>query len=153
MMIILILIVLIIDICSKLLISKSLYVGESISVIDNFFSITYVKNTGAAWSMFSDKTYLIVIVSSIIILGLIWYVFKNRFDKKLEGIAYSLIIGGALGNFIDRIIYGYVVDFMDFKIFGYDFPIFNFADTFIVIGVILLVIYTWRCNSYGDKSN
>ena len=153
MMILLTLIILTIDICSKLAVSKSFYIGESISIINNFFNITYVKNTGAAWSMFSDRTYLIIIMSSIIILGLILYVYKNRSKDKLEKISYSLIIGGALGNLIDRIIYGYVIDFIDFKIFGYDYPIFNFADTFIVIGVILLIIYTWRCSNGKNKSN
>lgn len=152
-MIILTLIILAIDICSKLVVSKSLYVGESIKVIDNFFSITYVKNTGAAWSIFADKGYFVMIVSIIIILGLVWYVYKNRPKDRLEKIAYSLIIGGAIGNLIDRIVYGYVIDFLDFNLFGWNYPIFNMADTFIVIGVILLMILTWRCSCEGNKSN
>lgn len=149
--IILTILFLFLDIVSKLIVSKFFELGDSISVIDDFFHITYVRNTGAAWSMFSDKSYLVLILSLIIIVGIILYVYKNKGDNVLEKIAYSLILGGALGNFVDRIISGYVIDFLDFNIFGYDYPIFNLADTFIVIGVILMVVYTWRCNSGRNK--
>ena len=114
--------------------------------------ITYVRNTGAAWSIFSSRTVLVLLISSFIIIGIILYIYKNRPKNKVEKIAYSMILGGAIGNFINRIIYGYVIDFIDVKIFGYNYPIFNLADTFIVIGVILLVVYTWRCND-GNKGN
>lgn len=151
-MIILTLIFLLLDIVSKVLVSKYIVLEKSIKIINDFFYITYVRNTGVAWSMFSSKTILVLLVSSFIILGIILYIYNNRPKNKLEKLAYSMILGGAIGNFVDRIIYGYVIDFIDIKIFGYDYPIFNLADSFIVIGVILLVIYTWRCNN-GNKSN
>lgn len=151
-MIILTLIFLLLDIVSKVLVSKYIVLEKSIKIINDFFYITYVRNTGVAWSMFSSKTILVLLVSSFIILGIILYIYNNRPKNKLEKVAYSMILGGAIGNFVDRIIYGYVIDFIDIKIFGYDYPIFNLADSFIVIGVILLVIYTWRCNN-GNKSN
>ena len=84
--------------------------------------------------------------------GIVLYVYKNKPKYKLEKIAYSLILGGAIGNFLDRIVYGYVIDFLDFYIFGYNYPIFNLADTFIVLGVLLLIIYVWRYSD-GDKGN
>ena len=139
-----ILLFILIDFISKIIISKNLIVGQTIPVVKNFFSITYVQNTGAAWSILSNKTYIIVLISFIIILVIGYYVLKNKPNTKMEKIAYSLILGGAVGNFIDRIIYGYVIDFMDFYIFGYNYPIFNIADTFIVIGIIILIIITWR---------
>lgn len=71
---------------------------------------------------------------------IIYYLMKNKITSKLELVSFSLIIGGSLGNLFDRIIRGYVVDFLDFRIFSYNFPIFNLADTFIVIGVLLLII-------------
>lgn len=151
-MIILTLIFLLLDIVSKVLVSKYIVLEKSIKIINDFFYITYVRNTGVAWSMFSSKTILVLLVSSFIILGIVLYIYNNRPKNKLEKVAYSMILGGAIGNFVDRIIYGYVIDFIDFKIFGYDYPIFNLADSFIVIGVILLVIYTWRCNN-GNKGN
>lgn len=145
MMVFLIILVLVIDFVSKLIVSNLMQVGQSVVLIKDFFYITYVRNTGAAWSVFSDRTWLVIGVSFIIILLLIWYVYKNKPSNKLEKVGYSLVIGGAIGNFIDRIVYGYVIDFFDFNIFGYDYPIFNMADCFILIGVLLLIVYTWRC--------
>ena len=136
---------LVIDIISKLVVSNLMNVYDSVVIIKDFFYISYVRNTGAAWSIFSDNTWIVILFSMIIIGVIILYICKNKPKSNVEKIGYSLILGGAIGNFIDRIVYGYVIDFFDFYIFGYDYPIFNVADTFIVLGVIVLVIYTWRC--------
>ena len=152
MMMILTIIFLIIDIVSKLVVSNIINVNDSILVIKNFFYITYVKNTGAAWSIFSGETLGLIIVSLIIISFIIYYISKNKPKHKLEKIGYSMILGGSFGNLLDRVIYGYVIDFLDFNIFGYNYPIFNLADSFIFVGVILIYIYMWRyCD--GNKSN
>ena len=152
MMIFLIIVFLIIDIVSKLVVSNLMVVNDSIMVIKNFFYITYVKNTGAAWSIFSGETLGLIIVSLIIIAFIIYYISKNKPSTMMEKIGYAMILGGSFGNLLDRIIYGYVIDFLDFNIFGYNYPIFNLADSFIFIGVILIIIYTWRCED-GNKSN
>lgn len=151
-MIILTILVLLLDFFSKYMISKLMIVNDSISLIDNFFSITYVKNTGAAFSIFSNNTILVIVISIFIIGLLIFYIYKNRGYNKIEDISYALILGGAIGNLLDRLIYGYVIDFLDFKIFSYDAPIFNLADTFIVIGVILFLINTLRSRYDGNSS-
>ena len=148
-MIILTIIFLIIDIISKLVVSSLMNVYDSIVIIKNFFCITYVRNTGAAWSIFEGRVLGIIVVSLIKISFIVYYISKQKVKSKLEKIGYSLILGGALGNLLDRIIYGYVIDFLDFNIFGYDYPIFNLADSFIFVGVMLLIIYTWRYND-GD---
>ncbi len=135
-----------IDIISKLIVNNLMDVNESVLVIKNFFNITYVRNDGVAWSMLSGKTGLIILVSLLIIGFLGWYIYRNKPKNKFEMIAYSFILGGSIGNLVDRIVYGYVIDFFDFNIFGYDYPIFNFADIFIVCGVILLIIDTLRGN-------
>ena len=148
-MIILVIISFLIDLISKIIVSNLLDVNEMIVVIKDFLNITYVRNTGAAWSIFAGETLGLIVISLIIIALIIYYVSKNKFKSKLELFGYSLILGGAIGNLYDRIVYGYVIDFLDFYIFGYDYPIFNLADSFIFIGVLILVIYTWRCND-GD---
>ena len=144
------LVVILLDMVSKYIVSRLLIVNESVMVIKNFFNITYVRNTGAAFSIFSGNTFLVMIVSFIIIIGIILYISKNKPSNKMEKVAYSLILGGAIGNFIDRIIYGYVRDFIEIDIFGWDYPIFNLADVFVVVGVILLVIATWRGRNDRD---
>lgn len=146
MMIILTMVFLIIDVISKLVVSNLMNVNDSILIIKDFFHITYVRNTGAAWSIFSGETLGLIIVSLIIISFIIYYILKNKPKSRMEKIGYAMILGGALGNLLDRIIYGYVIDFFDFYICGYSYPIFNLADSFIFVGVVLLIIYTWRCN-------
>ena len=150
MMIILTIAFLVIDIVSKLVVSNFMVVNDSILVIKNFLYITYVKNTGAAWSIFSGETLGLIIVSLIIISFIIYYISKNKPSTKIEKIGYGMILGGSFGNLLDRIIYGYVIDFLDFNIFGYNYPIFNLADTFIVVGVFILIVCSIREN--GDKN-
>ena len=152
MIIMLTLMFLLFDVISKIIVIKSLDIGQSVTVINNFFNITYVRNTGVAWSLLNNKQILILIVSFLIILGIIFYIFKNRPKNIYEKLAYSMILSGAIGNFIDRIIHNGVIDFLDFNIFGYDYPIFNLADCFVVIGVIILIIVAWRCNTGGNSS-
>ena len=144
-------IILIVDICSKIVVTKYIGLGESIKVIDKFIYLTHVRNTGVAWSLFDNNKYFVLIVSAMIIVGFMEYIYRNKPKNKSEKIAYGFILGGALGNFINRIANGYVTDFIDINLFNYDYPIFNLADTFIVFGVIIFIIYTWRCNN-GNKS-
>lgn len=152
MMIVFTIVFFVIDIISKLVVSNFMSVNDSILVINKFFNITYVKNTGAAWSIFSGEILGLIIVSLIIISFIVYYISKNKPSTKIEKIGYALILGGSFGNLLDRIIYGYVIDFLDFNIFGYNYPIFNLADSFIFVGVILIIIYTWRYEN-GNESN
>ena len=122
-----------------------MHIYESIILIPNFFSITYVHNTGAAFSILSGNTFLIIIISLIILYLLYLFILK---DNKYF-ICNILLVGGILSNLIDRIFRGYVIDYLDFNIFGYNFPIFNLADICIVIGSILLVLKTFN----DDRNN
>lgn len=146
MIYIVIIIFLIIDIISKLIVSRVCTLNNSVSVINNFFSITYTHNYGGAWSLFSDSTILITVISIIVIIGIIIYLSKKKINNKIESLGYAFLLGGAIGNLIDRIIYGYVIDFLDFNIFGYNFPIFNIADMGIVIGIFLIIVIEIRGN-------
>ena len=151
-MIILTILVILVDFFSKYMVSKLMTVNETINLIDNFFRITYVKNTGAAFSMFSNNTILVIIISVVVIGFLLFYIYKNKGNNKLENVSYAFILGGAISNLIDRLVYGYVIDFLDFEILSYNAPIFNLADTFIVIGVILFLINTLRSRYDGNSS-
>ena len=136
-------ITLLIDFASKLIITNLLELNSGKEVIKNFFSLTYIGNTGGAWGIFQNHTLLLVIIT-IIFLGLFIYFLEKNKTTKFEKTCYGMMLGGILGNLIDRSLRGYVVDFLNFKIFGYDFPIFNLADSFIVIGLFLLIIYYIR---------
>ena len=152
-MIIFTIIFLAIDICSKLIISKYLNLNESIEIIKRFLNVTLVKNTGVAWSFLDKQIILVLIISTSVIIGIILYISKHKPVNTIEKLSYSLILGGAIGNLIERFIYGYVTDFIDIYLFGYNYPIFNLADTFIVIGVILIIITSWRCDHVRNKSS
>lgn len=137
---------------SKIYIISKIPLHKSINIISNFFSITYVKNTGAAWSILSGNRLFLIIVGVIVLVMFIYYIFKEKNITLIESVSYGLIFSGIVGNLIDRVFYGYVIDFFDFYILGYDFPIFNIADTLIVVGVI---IYIFSCKKRGviDESN
>lgn len=127
------------DRISKMLIVNNFSYEMEKTIIKNFFSIIYVKNTGAAWSLFEGKQTLLIIISIIFLVFLISFIIKEKPDK-IDNLTYGLIIGGIIGNLYDRITLNYVIDFIAFNIFGYEFPVFNLADSFIVIGVIILII-------------
>lgn len=156
-MIIIIIIISIILLCidqiSKLLVVNLLTKTDSITIIKNFFYLTYINNDGAAFSILVGKRIFLILIAVLVIVMLIRYIKKNNIQNKLELVSISLIIGGSLGNLMDRVIRGYVIDFLDFKIFNYNFPIFNLADTFIVIGVILLLLKEIRKENNLDSRN
>ena len=133
---------------------KFLLEGRSaITIIPDFFYINNVTNTGGAWGLFGDHTYLLIIIS-IFFMGLLIFYIKQDINKtKLTGISYGLLIAGIMGNMIDRIFLGYVRDYLDFYIFNYDFPVFNLADILIVTSVFILIIeMLWgEYNEYNSK--
>ncbi len=122
----------------KFLITYYLKVESSITLIPHFFKIYYLQNKGAAFSSFQGKKYLLILFSLIIFFALARHIRKNKITKKVEIWSLGLIMGGLVGNLIDRLLYGYVIDYLSFTFFGYSFAVFNMADVFIVSGVILL---------------
>ena len=138
---------LVLDQLSKLLIVSNLDIDSGLTIIPSFFSIVYVKNTGAAWGMFSDGTLLLALLSVAFLAFAINYLIKLKDEDitKLNMFSYAMLFGGIVGNLIDRLFRKYVVDFLSFNIFGYNFPVFNIADCFIVISIALIVIESlWR---------
>lgn len=119
--------------------------AESIPVIKDVFHFSYLGNDGMAFGMFpNNKIFLIALC--LVILTLIGFViYRTKPEKNLEKISYGMIIGGAIGNLIDRIMHGFVIDFLDFRLIN--FPTFNVADCFVVVGAILLCV----CVIFFDK--
>ncbi len=134
--IVLVIVLLGIDLLLKYLVSTYL---TTVNIIDNFFSLTYVLNDGAAFSLFASRTYLLILIA-LICLFFIIYELKNNLDDRMLSIGYSLALAGLLGNFLDRLIDGYIIDYLSFKILGYNYPIFNFADILIVVGIVIVII-------------
>ena len=145
-------IVLILDIVTKNIIDSNFLLLESKTIINNFFSITKVYNYGASWSILTGQATFLIIIAIIILLVLFFY--QSKFLKNKKNIfAFSLLYGGITGNLIDRIAYGYVIDYLDFKIFNYDFPVFNIADICIVIGILLLIIAIYKKEDLYEVSS
>lgn len=143
-------IVFIVDIGSKIMVANLMLEDQSIRVIKDFLYLTYAKNTGVAFSFLEGNRLLIIVMTLIIVVLLIKYVYNKKMSL-LEKISYGLVLGGAMGNLFDRIVYGYVVDFIDVYIFGYDYPIFNIADSCVVVGIMLILLVSFK-NESSDKN-
>jgi signal peptidase II len=133
-------IVILVDQLTKWLIVKNMELGESIQVIENFLYITSHRNRGAAWGILQGQMWFFYIITTIVIIALVYYIQKEAKGKVLLGVSLAFMLGGAIGNFIDRIYRKEVVDFLNTYIFTYDFPIFNIADSALVIGVGMLML-------------
>lgn len=140
------------DQISKVLIEMFFKLNEERIVIQNFFSIHYINNYGASWSMLNNKTPLIIALSiiSLIIIYRFMYLFQQN---RRNNIAFGLIVGGLVGNLMDRWLFGYVRDFFDFQFMKYDYPIFNIADMAIVSGVLLLIYAIIKGEDHRDNQS
>ncbi|AIQ60197.1 signal peptidase II [Paenibacillus borealis] len=136
------LIVFLIDQGTKYLIATRLEIAEQIPVIKDFFIITSHRNRGAAFGILEGQQWFFIVITVIVVAGIVWYLNKARKTRKLLPTALALVLGGAVGNFLDRILNGEVVDFLMFNFGSYTFPIFNVADSCIVVGVALIILDT-----------
>jgi signal peptidase II len=142
----------ILDQLIKIIVVNHMKLNSSVEVIKNFFNITYVQNTGAAFSLFEGSK-IFLIITAVLAIYLIYYIMVK--DKQLNQtniITISLLLGGIVANMFDRIIRGYVIDYLEFTIFNYHFPIFNFADICIVIGCLFLIIISIKEDNDGNKN-
>lgn len=137
--------VMLIDQITKWLVVKKMYLGQSIPLIEGFFFLTSHRNAGAAFGILQGQRLFFILITIIVIIGLVYFLAKGN-QKPLVSWALALILGGAIGNFIDRVSTGEVVDFFDVKInlgfFYYDYPIFNVADSALVVGVLIILVDT-----------
>jgi signal peptidase II len=135
-------IVFLLDYASKKIISHTVTLDTGrIEVLGNFFIITHIHNKGAAFGILQNQRWFFILITLIVVSGIIWYMRRTyRTGKPLLLFALGMILGGAVGNFLDRAIFGEVVDFLQFNFGSYTFPIFNLADSAIVCGVGLVIL-------------
>jgi signal peptidase II len=136
---------LVLDRWTKALVLNRFDLNESVPVIDGLFNITYVRNTGVAFGIFSSisspaKSFLLSLFTAFAAVVVVAYSIRSSVKNRLLQMALALILGGALGNLYDRLAYGYVVDFLEFYVRSYHWPSFNIADSAISVGVLLLAI-------------
>ncbi len=140
-------VIVILDQASKIMALKYLKNIDGIPIVKNILHFTYVENRGAAFGILQNQKWIFIFITIAIIGFIIIYFKKDRYYPKTMMIGLSLIVGGAIGNLIDRIIYGYVVDFIDFRIW----PVFNIADSAIVIGQVLVIYIVLRYDKLVQK--
>lgn len=127
------------DVVSKLMVMSNLKLYDIVEVIPNFLNITYIKNYGGAFNILDGSRWFFIILGVLSVVFIIKYVLIDHNISKIDMAAYSLVIAGIIGNLVDRIVYGGVIDFLSFRLLGHDFAVFNLADSFIVIGVFLIL--------------
>lgn len=137
----------IIDQMIKFVINNNIDLYAQNTIIDNFFYLTNVRNYGAAWSILTGSRIMLIIVTILIMIGLYYFFIRKEKMKKYEKVIYGFLYGGIIGNLIDRIFRGYVIDYLEFYIFGYNFPVFNLADILIVVSMFFIIISVIK----GDK--
>lgn len=147
------LLILVLDQGIKILVTNQLELYVPKVMIPDFFQLQYVQNTGGAWGILGDNTGLLIVIGVFAVIILNRYLLQEKQFQWNLVVAYGLFMGGLLGNLIDRLAYGYVIDYLDFYLFGYDFPVFNLADIAIVIGIGILMIEVIRgeINEYRSR--
>ena len=145
------------DQATKLMIHTGLHLGEERVIIPGFFNITYVRNTGGVFGVFSQsndviRTVLFLILPVLAFVFIVSIINQLQIRQKIHLLAFSSIFGGAIGNYIDRIHFGYVVDFFDFHFRGFIWPAFNMGDIFIVVGVFSAIVIIYRTEAEVSSS-
>lgn len=134
------LVAVLLDQLTKLLIRQNFQIGQSVPIIKNILHLTYVTNTGSAFGLFRNFNSAFILFSIPVILFILHYLKKIKGNEKALLLAAGLLLGGTIGNLIDRLAYGHVIDFIDFRIW----PVFNVADSAVTISIFLLIILLWK---------
>lgn len=153
------LVIVLLDQLAKLVVVRSMRLGQNIPIVPGFFDLTFVLNPGAAFSLFATlpewiRNPFFILISAAAAVLIVVYRSRYLRENRLASVSLALILGGAIGNLIDRLRYGVVVDFLDAHIYQYHWPIFNVADSAISVGVTLLLIemlLEWRRERKGSR--
>ena len=124
----------------KFVVKHNVGIDDSIPIVKDILHITYITNTGSAFGLFKDLNLLFIFVSIAVIIFLAYFLKNIKEESKLEYVFFGLLLGGIIGNLMDRLMLGHVIDFIDFRIW----PVFNLADSFVTISVIGLIFYLWK---------
>jgi len=147
--------VFVLDYVTKKIIDRNVDLNtEQIHVIGDFFLIAHIRNRGAAFGILEDQRWFFILITIVVVSAIVWYLHRSyRHGRVLLLIALGMILGGAVGNFLDRSIYGEVVDFLQFNFGSYTFPLFNVADCGIVCGVGLVILDALLNPKQENESN
>ena len=137
------------DRITKILAAGYLPYEVPVPIIGNIFSLEYIHNKGAAWSILDGRVGLLLIITVAVTIFIAWLLHKTPKEQKFMRFSYALLISGALGNIIDRVYYGYVIDFLRFP----NFPVFNIADCCVTVGIALIIILTIKDMIDESKNN
>lgn len=129
-----VILVLMIDQGTKFIVKNSMTIYDSIPLIPNIFHLTYIENPGAAFGLLANQRVFFIVITSVILIAVIYFYYQLKGEHILLRIALGMVVGGAIGNLIDRLRMGMVIDFFDFRIW----PVFNIADSAIVLGMIYI---------------
>ena len=146
-------IVILLDQLTKWAVAANMEIGERIPLIEPYLGLLSHRNRGAAWGMLEGQMWLFAIVTVVVVGGIVYFFQKEGKDSPLFAWSLMLLLGGAIGNFIDRMVRGEVVDFVSvlIPVIDYDFPIFNVADAALTIGVILVIIHMFLDEKKNKK--
>ncbi len=134
------LLIALLDQLTKFLIRQTFQINQSKSIIKNFLHLTYVNNTGSAFGLFKGFNLFFILLSIIVILVILYNIKKIKENEKAMQFSVGLLLGGTIGNLIDRLVYGFVIDFIDFRIW----PVFNIADSAVTISIVFLIVLLWK---------
>ena len=133
----------------KFVVRSNIELGQSVPFMPHIMDLTYIQNTGAAFSILRQHTWLLTLISAVVVLVMCWLIVNGFFQNTLGRWAATLVLAGGVGNLIDRAVFGFVTDM--FKTTFIDFPVFNFADCCITVGVPLLFLYVWLYVGRDEK--
>lgn len=139
-----------VDRLSKVMAAKYLADGTVMTVIPYFLGLRYLENTGMAFSMLSGKTVFLAVITAAALIIMAYFLFVKNYGERFERFCFILIFAGGVGNLIDRVFQGYVIDYFEFLFM--DFAIFNVADVYVCVGVGLYAIYTFYTEFYKKEN-
>ena len=136
------------DQLTKFLVVQHIPINDSIVLIPGFFSLSHVRNTGAAFGLFANQRWVFMVFTTLVLIGAVVLLCNQKVKNHWGILSLSLVIGGGIGNIIDRVCWGEVIDFFAFNFWGYEFAVFNVADIFVCCGTVILAIYIFLTHDF-----